>query len=599
MLQAMNIKKSLSPLWEKEPGGARRPADASNRKSRAELRVQKDVEELSYDRFVVGRTVTRVNFPAGTSNLLRCVITICPREGSYDGAEIQFELEIGERYPFSPPRVTCHTRVFHPNIDWRNGSVSLGLLSPSSWKPVLTINTVLFQLQTLFISPGSDLDNACNDDARRLFMMNPGNGACGSPFDSFVKRTLKGGHFFGVKWAPILAALDGSGAYHHPVLGRSLSDDRPPVSCVGANARAQQERRGPKRGKRSRDPSPELDESMMSGLNQLAIRPVISPGRQKRRRDREFLSDTGGSHAELDDPTFSTLSKRSRFGVLDQSVDAPYPPVAPMPQLPHSASALLGGVQHPAATHPTQDANHGAPQSFEPVKKRARPPPLTLNGLNVGSDILSDADRLFHAQGLAHARRSPVFPVNAFGLMTEEKQAAATPKPSRNRAAGVSGSRSRSRSHTSRSPAQRSSLAPLLNPSPSARSSPSADSACHDTENSHFGTSLLPQDGDGARGAPADTNANTSASLRASSRPDFSMLNIGRQALGQTGPIFGQGQGNSLFAPSQQQFERVPPLRETNNFDSGSAFSVTVGGLESSGSAMMDDDETENSGPCV
>ncbi len=50
------------------------------------------------------------------------------------------------------PTVVCTTRVWHPNIDLHTGLVSLPILT-KDWRPVLSINTVVFALQLMFIEP--------------------------------------------------------------------------------------------------------------------------------------------------------------------------------------------------------------------------------------------------------------------------------------------------------------------------------------------------------------------------------------------------------------------------------------------------------------
>lgn len=50
------------------------------------------------------------------------------------------------------PTVVCTTRAWHPNIDLHTGLVSLPILN-KDWRPVLSINTVVFALQLMFIEP--------------------------------------------------------------------------------------------------------------------------------------------------------------------------------------------------------------------------------------------------------------------------------------------------------------------------------------------------------------------------------------------------------------------------------------------------------------
>ena len=55
-------------------------------------------------------------------------------------------LDIPPAYPFRAPEVTCTARIWHPNIDTGNGRVELDILN-KDWRPVLSINTVVFALQ--------------------------------------------------------------------------------------------------------------------------------------------------------------------------------------------------------------------------------------------------------------------------------------------------------------------------------------------------------------------------------------------------------------------------------------------------------------------
>uniref|UniRef100_A0A8B9MY39 UBC core domain-containing protein n=1 Tax=Accipiter nisus TaxID=211598 RepID=A0A8B9MY39_9AVES len=57
--------------------------------------------------------------------------------------------QVGQGYPHDPPKVKCETMVYHPNIDLE-GNVCLNILR-EDWKPVLTINSIIYGLQYLFL----------------------------------------------------------------------------------------------------------------------------------------------------------------------------------------------------------------------------------------------------------------------------------------------------------------------------------------------------------------------------------------------------------------------------------------------------------------
>lgn len=88
----------------------------------------------------------------GEENLQNFTVTIKPTDDSYwDGGVYPFRFEVPEAYPYEPPIVTCTNKIWHPNINL-DGNVCLNILR-KDWKPVLSINHVIFGLETLFLSP--------------------------------------------------------------------------------------------------------------------------------------------------------------------------------------------------------------------------------------------------------------------------------------------------------------------------------------------------------------------------------------------------------------------------------------------------------------
>jgi ubiquitin-protein ligase len=79
-------------------------------RNKAELRVQKDLSELSSSRFSANSD-TRITFPLGSNNTLDFNCLICPHEGLYTGGQFLFSFKIPSDYPFSPPTIRCLTKV--------------------------------------------------------------------------------------------------------------------------------------------------------------------------------------------------------------------------------------------------------------------------------------------------------------------------------------------------------------------------------------------------------------------------------------------------------------------------------------------------------
>ncbi|CAI5952854.1 unnamed protein product, partial [Closterium sp. NIES-65] len=94
-------------------------------------------------------TTTSIAFPEGKDNLLKFDITIKPDEGYYLGGTFTFSFEVQPSYPHEAPKVKCKTKVYHPNIDLE-GNVCLNILR-EDWKPVLSINSIVYGLQFLFL----------------------------------------------------------------------------------------------------------------------------------------------------------------------------------------------------------------------------------------------------------------------------------------------------------------------------------------------------------------------------------------------------------------------------------------------------------------
>nr|GEZ60202.1 NEDD8-conjugating enzyme Ubc12-like [Tanacetum cinerariifolium] len=72
----------------------------------------------------------------------------CTRRSLYLGGKFTFTFQIATIYPHEAPKVKCKERVYHPNIDL-DGNVCLNILR-EDWKPVLSINTVIYGLYHLF-----------------------------------------------------------------------------------------------------------------------------------------------------------------------------------------------------------------------------------------------------------------------------------------------------------------------------------------------------------------------------------------------------------------------------------------------------------------
>ncbi|KAI0710522.1 ubiquitin-conjugating enzyme/RWD-like protein [Earliella scabrosa] len=78
--------------------------------------------------------------------------TIPGPEGSvYEGGLFHVEIVLGHDYPFSAPRMTFRTRIYHMNINDR-GSICIDILK-HNWSPALSLFKVVLSLSSLLTDP--------------------------------------------------------------------------------------------------------------------------------------------------------------------------------------------------------------------------------------------------------------------------------------------------------------------------------------------------------------------------------------------------------------------------------------------------------------
>ena len=111
-----------------------------------------------------GGTVAQVDFP-NPNDLTNFAVVVSPDSGCWAGAKYNFTFAIPALYPHEPPKVTCNTKIYHPNINLE-GNVCLNILR-EDWKPVLDINAVIYGLIYLFYEPNPD--DPLNREAADLY----------------------------------------------------------------------------------------------------------------------------------------------------------------------------------------------------------------------------------------------------------------------------------------------------------------------------------------------------------------------------------------------------------------------------------------------
>jgi ubiquitin-conjugating enzyme E2 M len=170
MIKLFSLKNQQTEANQSGTSGAKKA-------SAAQLRLQKDLSELQLPK------TCQTEFP-DKDDLLNFKLAIQPDEGFYKNGRFTFNFKVGPNYPHEPPKVKCETMVYHPNIDLE-GNVCLNILR-EDWKPVLTINAIVYGIQYLFLEPNPD--DPLNKDAAEVLRQNR------RLFEQNVQRTMRGGY---------------------------------------------------------------------------------------------------------------------------------------------------------------------------------------------------------------------------------------------------------------------------------------------------------------------------------------------------------------------------------------------------------------------
>ena len=144
--------------------------------SRGERRLQRDLTE---ERYNAGLSKSKIIFNS-TGRISKFLVQIFINEGVYKDGDFNFEFNLPDNYPFSPPMVRSLSLIYHPKFHPKNGTFALPLIG-TDWSPVCTINTIIFAIELLFIEPntnGLNLNQECAD------LIN-------SNFDSFSSRVRR------------------------------------------------------------------------------------------------------------------------------------------------------------------------------------------------------------------------------------------------------------------------------------------------------------------------------------------------------------------------------------------------------------------------
>jgi len=168
---------SLKQKKEEAAGNEANNSGGGKKFTAAQLRLQKDLADLQLPK------TCQTHFP-DPDDLLNFKLTIQPDEGFYRNGKFCFNFKVGHSYPHDAPKVKCETMVYHPNIDLE-GNVCLNILR-EDWKPVLTISSIIYGLQYLFLEPNAE--DPLNKEAAQVLSQNR------RQFEQNVAKSMRGGY---------------------------------------------------------------------------------------------------------------------------------------------------------------------------------------------------------------------------------------------------------------------------------------------------------------------------------------------------------------------------------------------------------------------
>lgn len=157
----------------------------------AEIRVSRDLSELSTKRYSSGYTNIHISLPYKEKHIQCLPVSIQLKSDLchvYAGAWFHCIIKVNPGYPFHPPSVIITNQVYHPNVDSITGEIYIEALQKENWKPVMTLNSIIFAIELVLLKPNLSFvpNNPINQELAYICEVLP------EEFENRVLSTLRG-----------------------------------------------------------------------------------------------------------------------------------------------------------------------------------------------------------------------------------------------------------------------------------------------------------------------------------------------------------------------------------------------------------------------
>jgi ubiquitin-protein ligase len=117
-------------------------------------RLVNDLKELSTSLNDIPEIINMIKINEDKMHGPHYVLINAPVDTPYKDGQFKLEINISDSYPFTPPKVTFLTRIYHPNIS-TDGIICLDILK-DKWSQGLTLVKLILSIHCLLSYPNPD-----------------------------------------------------------------------------------------------------------------------------------------------------------------------------------------------------------------------------------------------------------------------------------------------------------------------------------------------------------------------------------------------------------------------------------------------------------